>query len=173
MTRRATFWTGAICLILLPLIASCGSQKEVPPPPPTAEETAAPADEGDRKTGADEEKAIDPDRAYPFETIHFEFDKYRLTLPAQKILNQHAEVLVRNPSWTAKVAGHCDERGTVEYNLALGEKRAQAAKEYLVRYGVAAANLSTVSYGKERPIDMGHNEAAWFKNRRSEFEVRR
>ena len=173
MTRKATFWTGAVCLILLPLIASCGSQKEVPPPPLT-EETTAPVDEGDMKTGdTGVEKAVDPDRVYSFETIHFEFDKYRITSPAQKILNQHAEVLVRNPSWTVKIAGHCDERGTVEYNLALGEKRAQAAMEYLVRYGVAAANISTVSFGKERPVDRGHSEAAWFKNRRGEFEVRR
>ena len=76
-----------------------------------------------------------------------------------------------NPSVMVKIEGHCDERGTIEYNLSLGEKRAKAAKDFLIDLGIDAGRISTISYGKERPVDPGHNEAAWAKNRRAAFTV--
>ena len=87
------------------------------------------------------------------------------------MLQANAQVLKKQPTWQVTVEGHCDERGTAEYNLALGERRALAAKTYLVSLGIAADRLRTVSYGKEFPFDPGHDEAAWSKNRRAHFVI--
>jgi peptidoglycan-associated lipoprotein len=106
-----------------------------------------------------------------FQKIHFDYDKYNLRPDAISALNENAKVLMENPSVKIRIEGHCDERGTVEYNLALGEKRAQAAKEYLVKLGVSAGRVETISYGKEKPVAFGTNEDAWAKNRRDEFMV--
>ena len=89
----------------------------------------------------------------------------------QQALNTNAGILKKYPTWVITIEGHCDERGTAEYNLALGEKRALAAKTYLVSLGVPADRLRTVSYGKEFPFDPGHEEGAWSKNRRAHFVV--
>ena len=99
--------------------------------------------------------------------VFFAFDKYNLTPEARRTLERQAAWLQRFPSVTATIEGHCDERGTREYNLALGERRANAAKAYLVALGVDANRLSTISYGKERPEALGSNEAAWAQNRRA------
>lgn len=103
--------------------------------------------------------------------IHFEFDKYTLTKEARIILNEAAKALRENPNIKLLIEGHCDERGTIEYNLALGERRANATKDYLVNLGVTPSRLSTISYGEERPLDPGHNERAWTLNRRAHFMV--
>jgi peptidoglycan-associated lipoprotein len=103
------------------------------------------------------------------ELIHFEFDKSRLLPEAKAILRVKAEWLKANPEARAIIEGHCDERGTNEYNLALGDRRAQSAKTYLVDLGIAPERLTCISYGEERPLDPGHNEAAWAKNRRDQF----
>lgn len=102
--------------------------------------------------------------------INFDFDRYDLKPEARQILTRKAEILKQYPEIKLVVEGHCDERGTAEYNLALGERRARAAADYLVNLGVPTGKLSIVSYGKERPLDPGHNEAAWAKNRRDEFK---
>ncbi|MDF2368112.1 peptidoglycan-associated lipoprotein Pal [Sneathiella sp.] len=99
--------------------------------------------------------------------VFFGFDKYDLSDEAQGTLQRQAAWLKANPTVTLVIEGNCDERGTREYNLALGERRATAAKNYLVTLGVSANRLSTISYGKERPVALGHNEAAWAQNRRS------
>lgn len=99
--------------------------------------------------------------------VFFGFDKYDLSDEAQATLQRQAAWLKANPTVTLLVEGNCDERGTREYNLALGERRATAVKNYLVTLGVSADRLSTISYGKERPVALGHNEAAWAQNRRS------
>ena len=104
--------------------------------------------------------------------IHFDFDRYDLREDARRTLAENAAVLKRNRRPRILIEGHCDERGTVEYNLALGEKRAQAAQTYLIRLGIDAARIRTVSYGKERPLDPGHNEVAWARNRRAHFAAR-
>lgn len=101
--------------------------------------------------------------------IHFDFDKYTLTPEAMETLRKNAEWLRKNPNVKILIDGNADERGTNEYNLALGEKRAHSAKEYLVQLGIPADRLSTISYGEERPLDPQHNEEAWAKNRRDGF----
>jgi peptidoglycan-associated lipoprotein len=106
------------------------------------------------------------------ETVYFEFDRASLTEQARAALDRNAAFLTANLGLNVRIEGHCDERGTIEYNLALGDRRASSAKEYLVQRGVAAERLEVVSYGEERPADPGRNEAAWARNRRAEFHVR-
>ncbi len=101
------------------------------------------------------------------ERIHFDFDDYSLTPEAQRILDANAQCIEEKGVTSLVIEGHCDERGTEDYNLALGERRARSAKEYLQRLGVG--NIRTVSYGENRPLDPGHDEAAWSQNRRDEF----
>jgi peptidoglycan-associated lipoprotein len=99
--------------------------------------------------------------------VFFDFDKFNLKPDARKTLEKQAAWLKANPSVRVAIEGHCDERGTREYNLALGERRANSAKDYLVSLGINPGRLKTISYGKERPVAMGSNEAAWAQNRRS------
>jgi peptidoglycan-associated lipoprotein len=108
---------------------------------------------------------------YGLEDIHFEFDKSSLTPEAQGILKKDADWLKRNSSVVVEVEGHCDERGTIEYNLALGDRRAKSARDFLVNLGISTSRMRTISYGKEMPLDPGHNEAAWAKNRRAHFTI--
>lgn len=106
------------------------------------------------------------------EKVYFDFDSYVLSAAARDTLNKNsAYLLKKNPTAKVQIEGHCDERGSDEYNLALGEKRAKAALNYLITLGVPASRLSFISYGKEKPSDPGHDEAAWAKNRRDEFVV--
>ena len=107
----------------------------------------------------------------PFQPVFFGLDSSEVDGSGQQSLNADAEILKKYPSWTITIEGHCDERGTAEYNLALGERRALAAKTYLVSLGIPADRLRTVSYGKEFPFDPGHDESAWSKNRRAHFVV--
>jgi len=103
--------------------------------------------------------------------IYFEFDSIRLAPEAQEILTQKAAWLRKNPSARVTLEGHCDDRGTNEYNLALGEGRAQSARAFLVDLGIKASRLTTISYGEERPIATGQNEEAWARNRRVHFVI--
>ncbi len=105
------------------------------------------------------------------EPIYFGFDDYTLTSDAQAKLTAMAEGLKANKNAVVQIEGHCDERGTVEYNLALGERRAQSVKSFLAQLGVEGARLSTISFGEEKPVAQGHAEDAWSKNRRAEFIV--
>jgi len=124
-----------------------------PPPPPPVEEPKPVLQESQ------------------FQTVYFDFDKFNLRADAKASLDANFALLQEFSDAIVKIEGHCDERGTVEYNLSLGEKRARAVMDYLVGKGIAAARLSIISYGKERPVDPGHNETAWGKNRRAEFKV--
>jgi peptidoglycan-associated lipoprotein len=108
----------------------------------------------------------------PLADVHFELDSAALSDEARGILEKHALWLQGQRDVRVTIEGHCDERGTVEYNLALGEQRARAVREYLTSLGVAGARLKVVSYGKERPLDPGSDEAAWARNRRAHFNVR-
>lgn len=105
--------------------------------------------------------------------IHFDYDQYVLTQEAQDILYANAQLMKAAPALKVVVEGHCDERGSDEYNLALGEKRAIATRNYLISLGVPMDQLSTISYGEEVPLDMGNSEDAWAKNRRAEFSLQR
>jgi peptidoglycan-associated lipoprotein len=103
--------------------------------------------------------------------IHFDFDKYDIRSGDAEILKENAALLMKHPTLKIQIEGHCDERGTSEYNLALGERRANSAKKYLVSLGMRADQISTISYGEEKPLDPGHNEEAWRKNRRDHFII--
>ena len=105
------------------------------------------------------------------EHIYFDFDKSNLKPDAQEVLKRKATFLKANPNDNVLIEGHCDERGTNEYNLALGDRRANSAKKFLMNLGIAESRIRTISYGEEQPLDPGHNEAAWAKNRRCEFKL--
>src|SRR6266581_2901774 len=103
--------------------------------------------------------------------IHFDYDKANIRSEDAGTLDQKVAILQANPELKIRVGGHCDERGSDEYNLALGNRRAQAAKQYLVSHGIDAGRIETQSWGEEKPLAQGHDEAAWSQNRRDEFEV--
>jgi peptidoglycan-associated lipoprotein len=128
--------------------------KEVPPGP---KEQPAPVE------AAHQEKALND--------IHFAFDSYDITSPEGNILQSDVKWIKSNTPGHILIEGNCDERGTVEYNLALGQRRADAAEKYLVSLGISQAELKTISYGKSKPVDAGHTEEAWAKNRRDHFVV--
>ena len=104
-----------------------------------------------------------------FEDIYFAFDKSTIESEAREILKRLASLLDSNKNYSLVIEGHCDERGTVEYNLALGQRRADAAMKYLVDLGLDKESIKTITYGKERPLDLGQDEEAWAKNRRAHF----
>jgi len=136
-----------------------------PPPPPVVEKEPVPAPEP-VPTLAESAAA-----AGALMNTYFDFDKSNLTPEAIGKLDKTAAWMQKNPKVKIEIAGNCDERGTNEYNMALGERRANSAKKYLVSMGIASDRLSTISYGEERPVDPGHNEAAWAKNRRDEYRI--
>jgi len=142
-----------------------------PPTQPAKREEPAPAkavvpDKTDREQNLSVKTTLE-DKVLQLETIHFDYDSYELRPDAIKVLEESGRLLKIYPTATVTIEGHCDERGTVEYNIALGERRAWAVKSYLVEYGINPENLITISYGKEKPIDPGHDEDAWEKNRRA------
>lgn len=110
-------------------------------------------------------------KAFVGQNIHFAFDSFLLSDQARQILISKAEYLRTYPDITVTVEGHCDDRGTSEYNIALGERRAESVRMFLVNLGIDTNRLNTVSYGEERPIAMGHNEASWATNRRAQFVI--
>lgn len=174
----------AFCGASLLTMTSCAkkgivSEEPVKPAPPVVKEvtpTPPPV-----KPTPDEDKLADLERqrrqllmevqAFESGHVYFDFDKAELKPEARAILDKKAAWLKAHPDYSVRIEGHCDERGTSEYNLALGERRANAAMKYLNALGVASGRISTVSYGEERPADPGHNEGAWAKNRRDEFKV--
>ena len=140
-----------------------------PPPPQRVEESVpVPAISEDGITNRSLE---DLNRNSPLQPAFFGLDSSELDDAGRAIVASNAAVLKKYPAWMVTIEGHCDERGTAEYNLALGELRAVAVKTYLVALGVAPDRLRTVSYGKEFPFDPGHTETAWSKNRRAHFVI--
>ena len=110
-------------------------------------------------------------KAFVNEDIYFHFDDATLTSDARMILKQKVSWLRENPGSSVLVEGHCDERGTSEYNIALGQRRAQSIKMFMINAGISSSRISTVSYGEERPVDFANNETAWAKNRRAHFII--
>jgi len=180
-----------VVLALLVMTGACGKKKppvakplppsttstNVPPPPtpappqPVADPTPVPPEP---KITEDPLVAGDLDvinKNSPFQPVFYMLDSYEVDAAGQQALTANAAILKKYPTWVITIEGHCDERGTAEYNLALGEKRALSAKTYLVSLGIPADRLRTVSYGKEFPFDPGHEEGAWQKTRRSHFVV--
>jgi peptidoglycan-associated lipoprotein len=143
-----------------------------PPAPPTPVSEPSPVPPEPVAEDALASRDIDQiNKNSPFKPVFFAFDSSDLDGSGQQALNANAEILKKYPTWVITIEGHTDERGTAEYNLALGERRAVAARTYLVSLGVPADRLRTVSYGKEFPFDPGHDEGAWAQNRRAQFVV--
>jgi peptidoglycan-associated lipoprotein len=126
-----------------------------------------------RSTLADEQEGIPVERraSGPLKDVHFGFDSFALTDAARKTLQENGTWLIENGGMRVELEGHCDERGTVEYNLALGAKRASAAKTYLISLGVAGERITTISYGEELPLCTDKTEACWQRNRRAHFVI--
>ena len=142
-----------------------------PPQPPTPVNEPQPVPVEPGATGIDSRDLDEINKNSPFQPLFFGYDQSEVTPEGQTVLNANAEIMKKYPAWVITIEGHADERGTAEYNLALGERRALAARNYLVSLGIPADRLRTVSYGKEFPFDPGHTEEAYSKNRRAHFVV--
>lgn len=187
----------AICAVAAICCGGCAKQQVVKQdqmiPPATAASSAQPAKPAaavqpvtETKLAATEIKEAQPEKQSELqgatqgkdaalkadlEKVFFDFDAYTLSPAARETLAKNAELLKKQKGAKIQIEGHCDELGSDEYNLALGEKRARAAQQYLVGMGIESSRLSTISYGKEKPADPGHDEAARAKNRRDEFVI--
>jgi peptidoglycan-associated lipoprotein len=187
-------WASSSLVVMVAVVALAAGacQKKVPPvarpippPPPVtaAEPTKPPAPpEPVREPPVTPPAPIVEDKMLtasldeinknsPLKPVFFDLDSSEISTEGQQLLQSNAEVMKKYKSWVVTIEGHCDERGTAEYNLALGERRAVSARTYLVSLGIPAERVRIVSYGKEFPFDAGHNEAAWAKNRRDHFVV--
>ena len=151
-----------LCLVMVVAVGGCCKKKQ--PVAPEVTSPAKPADDGGMK---DPGKTVFCPTSLP--VVYFDFDSSALRPDAVATLNSNADTLKANAGVKVQVEGHCDERGTQEYNLALGERRALAVRDYLIKVGIAGDLISTISYGEEKPAVDGHDEAAWGKNRRAQF----
>jgi peptidoglycan-associated lipoprotein len=183
---RKSVWLAIVLTMILPAVlftASCTKKVVKTEAVPTAQSEVPKASDNfaadTGQTGRQQEDRLRADAAaqeaagtaFVDENIYFAFDSAALSGKAQQILNRKADYLRMYPGINATVEGHCDERGTDAYNIALGERRAQSVKNFLVNLGIGTSRLNTVSYGEARPIDKGHNEASWAKNRRTQFVI--
>lgn len=146
-------------------LAACASKapKELPPQPTSTSTTTMPSEPAGPVPGSQGDFLA----SVLSDTVNFDTDRYNIDTESQGILQSQAQWLARYPQKMITIEGHADERGTRDYNIALGERRANAAKNYLVSVGVDASRISVVSYGKERPIALGSDEASWARNRRA------
>ncbi|MEW6015893.1 MAG: peptidoglycan-associated lipoprotein Pal [Candidatus Zixiibacteriota bacterium] len=158
-------------LVLMLAFVISGCPKKTPPPPEAPPPVEEPKPQEPTKPEPKPEPEVKKVTESDFRIVYFDFDKYNLVDSAKQALDHNAMILKDNPNLMIRIEGHCDERGTIEYNLSLGEKRAAAAKKYLTDLGIDPGRLQTISYGKERPAVAGSNEAAWAKNRRDEFKI--
>jgi peptidoglycan-associated lipoprotein len=161
----------AVAIAVITLVAGCAKKTaEAPPTPPPTVPAETPPPQPPPPVETPPPPPTPPALSTSdFEPAFFDLDSYSLRDDARGALDRAARLLRDNPTVKITVEGHCDERGTVEYNQALGERRGQAARDYLVAAGIDAARLQVISYGKERPFDLGHDESAWAKNRRAHF----
>jgi peptidoglycan-associated lipoprotein len=158
----------ALLLVMPAFLFTVSCQKRVQAQAPTPAAAPAPAPAAPAPAPAPAKMDVP---SFMTERIYFDFDKSVLKLEAQALLKKKADWLKANPNAKLLIEGNCDERGTAEYNLALGERRAESAKKFLVDLGIDAKRVSTISYGEERPIDPAHTQAAWSKNRNDGFVV--
>lgn len=187
--RRYVLTMAMMTMAVLMVVGACGKKKPpvarppVPPagsatggggnaapPEPVREAVPVPAE----PITSDTLSSTDIDtlnKNSPFQPVFYALDQDTIDAEGQQALNHNAELMKKYPSWIVTIEGHSDERGTAEYNLALGERRALAARNYLVSLGIPADRLRTVSYGKEFPFEPGHDESSWSKNRRAHFVV--
>jgi peptidoglycan-associated lipoprotein len=149
------------------MVVGCAKKPKVEPMTQTTTTETKPAEKPAENptTGT----PVESEPSSKFMAIYFDFDRYNLRDDAKADLKKNVDVMNQEQDLKITVEGHCDERGTVEYNLALGERRAKSARDYMVSMGIKADRVSTISYGKERPKAFGHDEDAWAKNRRDDF----
>ena len=156
------------------LVAGCAKKPVAtpapPPPPPEAPAPTPPTTPP--PPPVETPPTVAGTRSEDYAPAYFDYDAYTLRDDARTALDANAKLLRDNPKVNVTIEGHCDERGTVEYNQALGERRAQAARDYLVAAGIEAGRISIISYGKERPFATGSDEASWQQNRRAHFVVK-
>jgi peptidoglycan-associated lipoprotein len=154
-----------------PAVIPGGAGDPAPPPPPepvSEPVIVPPMPAEDLISGR---SLDDLNRDSPLRPLFFELDSSEVSADGQRVLQDNAAIMKKYATWSVTIEGHCDERGTAEYNLALGERRALAAKTYLVSLGIPADKVKTVSYGKEFPFDPGHDDGAWSMNRRAHFVI--
>lgn len=172
--------TKYVLLTVVALAAACAKKPkpaDLPPPPPPPQNTPAPPapppvlDAGPVSSTNAPGSAADFAASTQAQMVHFAYDSYELDGPARAILDSQAQWLAKYPNTRITIEGHADERGTREYNLALGERRADAVKAYLAGKGFSSANIATISYGKERPLVEGSDESAWAQNRRATTDI--
>lgn len=181
--KNKLWLSGFLMVLALFLIGGCAKKAVKATPDETRTSRSAVSDEDTEKdSDSMNSGAIPPEtssRGLDFgsivnialEDVYFEFDQYTLSQIALDTLAKNVEILKSNAKIVVQVEGHADERGTVEYNLALGQKRAAAVRTYLINAGIDSGRVFTISYGKERPLDPEHNEEAWAKNRRAHFAL--
>lgn len=154
-----------------PPAVRAGTAPAPPAPPSRVEETLPVPPEPIAEDSIANRSLDDLNRDSPFKPVFYALDDADLDETARAVVTANAELMKKYPTWVVTVEGHCDERGTTEYNLGLGERRAVLVKTYLVSLGIAPDRVRTVSYGKEFPFDPGHDEGAWSKNRRAHFVI--
>jgi len=177
--RKNVWFAIALVMILPVMLLTVSCSKKVMQTEPVSTTQRDVQKESDDQSGRLQEDRLRAEAsareaartAFVNENIHFAFDSFVLSDQAQRILNSKADYLNTNSGVTVTVEGHCDDRGTETYNIALGERRAESVKKFLVDLGVSANQLNTVSYGEERPIAMGQDEVSWAKNRRAQFVI--
>ena len=178
--KKLIVYSLAIVLIFSLAVACKKKPKEVPPPPPQVQEqpkvekVEPPVVQEPQLTEEEIflQKSLDQiNREKPLGTVYFDYDRAVIRDDARATLDGNAAWLKRFRTAKILVEGHCDERGTEEYNLALGEKRAKAAQDYLLSSGISADRIKIISYGKSQPINPGHDESAWQMNRRAQFLI--
>jgi peptidoglycan-associated lipoprotein len=168
---KQTLW-GLAVLCLLVGVNGCAKKPLVkpsePPPPPVAVQKAP---EAKTEEPAEAPAPAPPEERFVFRTVHFDYDSHTIRDDDKPVLGEVAKAMRKNTVARLALEGHCDERGTIEYNLALGERRAQAVRDYIIGYGVDKERFTVTSYGKERPVALGHDEASWAQNRRVEGKL--
>jgi peptidoglycan-associated lipoprotein len=179
--KKFLIYALAIVLVFSFAVSCKKKPKEVPPPPPpqqqeqpVVEKVEAPVVQEPQLTEEEMflQKSLDQiNREKPLGTIYFDYDRALIRDDARAVLDGNAAWLTKFRTAKILVEGHCDERGTEEYNLALGEKRAKSAQDYLLSMGIASDRIKIISYGKSQPINPGHDESAWQMNRRAQFQV--
>lgn len=191
MCNRLWKWAAVAVLVMVVAVTGCSKKQTVksdvdstPSPSttitdetygqqvPVEQQPVQPPVDTTRPVEIDPGVAVTEERASSFADVLFEFDRYDLTESGRKISREVATYMQKNPRAKLLIEGHCDIRGTAEYNMALGDRRAASVQNYLVSLGVPASALSIASYGKERPLDSGTSEAAHAKNRRAHFVLR-
>lgn len=164
--RGVSTWL-VLAAVLVPLVAlgTAGCKKKGP----KGVETTGGGMSGVGAEGLTGRAAQVTDAQSRLQAAYFEYDAFDLSSSAQEALRQNAKIIEQYPDVKIQIQGNCDERGSEEYNLALGDKRARSARDYLVNLGISPDRLTTISFGEERPVDPGHDDTAWAKNRRDEF----